>query len=291
MKLVRFGPPAEERPGLWLDNLIAPGKACILDVRGMAFDIEDYNGRFFTHWGTRRVEALLHEPGRKLIPAEGVRLGPPVAHPTKIICLGANYADHAAEFGAEIPEFPILFSKAGSALIGPFDTIILPSDSKVVDSEVELAVVIGQKAHRVNEADALKFVAGYTLLNDVTDREAQRRDKQWFRAKSFDTFCPLGPFLVTADEIPDPHALRLYSKVNGTILQDSNTAQMIFRIPRLISYISATITLEPGDIIATGTPRGIGSVRKPPILLKPGDTVELGAEKIGVQICPVRAQK
>jgi len=281
MKLVRFGPMGDERPGVWLEN------NTLLDVRAMAFDMEDFNGHFFAHWGIRRLQALLKEPTLKTVPADGVRLGPPVARPGKIICLGKNYADHAVEFDAEIPQSPILFSKASSSLVGPFDPIVLPRGAKVVDGEVELAVVIGKTAQRVSESDAMKFVAGYTVLNDVTDRKAQKEGKQWFRAKSADTFCPLGPYLVTPDEIIDPQNLRLYSKVNGLVLQDGNASKMIFKIAYLISFISASITLEPGDIIATGTPAGIGSAHQPPILLKPGDTVETGATGIGAQVNPV----
>ena len=278
MKLVRFGPLGEERPGVLMDK-----ESRILDVRAMAFDIEDFNGHFFTHWGVQRVQALLEEPALKTVPAGGVRLGPPIARPGKIICLGKNYADHAVEFDSEIPSSPILFSKAPSSLAGPFDPIVLPRGAKVVDGEVELAVVIGKAARRVSEADAMQCVAGYTVLNDVTDRDAQKESKQWFRAKSADTFCPLGPYLVTPDEIANPQNLRLYSKVNGRILQDSNTANMIFKIACLISFISTSITLEPGDLIATGTPGGIGSAHRPPVLLAPEDTVETVVEGVGVQ--------
>ncbi len=288
MRLVRFGPPGEERPGVLLENALA-GQPAILDVRAMAFDIEDYDPHFFSRWGIERVRALLQEHGRKLVPAADLRLGPPVARPGKIICLGKNYADHVAEFDAELPERPILFAKAPSALCGANDSIVLPPGSKIVDSEVELALVIGRTAQRVPEAEAMSCVAGFTVLNDVTDREAQRADKQWFRAKSLDTFCPTGPALVTPDELADPQSLHLYAKVNGQILQDSNTSHMIFRIPYLISYISAGITLEPGDIIATGTPGGIGSARKPQVLLRPGDTVEIGVERVGVQTSRVTA--
>jgi 2-keto-4-pentenoate hydratase/2-oxohepta-3-ene-1,7-dioic acid hydratase in catechol pathway len=278
MKLVRFGPPNQERPGVLMEN-----ESKILDVRAMAFDIEDFNSHFFTHWGLQRLQALLKEPVLKTVPAAGVRLGPPVDRPGKIVCLGKNYADHALEFDSEIPASPILFSKASSSLAGPFDPILLPRDAKVVDGEVELAVVIGRTAQRVSESDAMQFVAGYTVLNDITDRKAQKEGKQWFRAKSADTFCPLGPCLVTTDEIPNPQNLRLYSKVNGQTLQDSNTSKMIFKIAYLISFISASITLEPGDVIATGTPGGIGSAHKPPILLKPGDVVETSVEGVGAQ--------
>lgn len=276
MKLVRFGPPNQERPGVLIEK-----DSKILDVRAMAFDIEDFNGHFFTHWGIQRVQALLKEPSLKTVPAEGVRLGPPVARPGKIVCLGKNYADHAAEFDAEIPSSPILFSKAPTSLVGPFDPIVLPRGAKIVDGEVELAVVIGRTARGVQESDAMQFIAGYTVLNDVTDREAQKEGKQWFRAKSADTFCPLGPYLVTPDEIRDPQNLRLYSKIGGKILQDNNTSEMIFKIAYLISFISAAITLEPGDLIATGTPGGIGSAHKPPVLLRPGDAVETCVEGVG----------
>lgn len=278
MKLVRFGPRDGERPGVLMED-----GSRILDVRAMAFDIEDFNGHFFTHWGIQRLQALLKEPALKTVPADGVRLGPPVARPDKIICLGKNYIDHAVEFDSEIPASPILFSKASSSLAGPFDPIVLPRGAKAVDGEVELAVVIGRTTQRVSESDAMQVVAGYTMLNDVTDREAQKKGKQWFRAKSADSFCPLGPYLVTPDEIQNPQNLRLYSKVNGQILQDSNTSKMIFKIACLISFISATITLEPGDLIATGTPGGIGSVHKPPVLLRAGDVVETVVEGVGAQ--------
>ena len=284
MKLVRFGPPGEEQPGVWLED-----EAAILDVRGTAFDIQDYDSHFFTRHGLRRLHNLLTEPRRKLVPAKDVRLGPPLAQPGKIVCLGKNYIDHAREFDNRIPAQPILFSKAVSSIVGPFDPIRLPKGSRVVDGEVELAVVIGRTTRHVGASEAMGCIAGYTVLNDVTDREAQREAGQWFRAKSFDTFCPLGPFFVTPDEIPDPQALRLYSKVNGKTLQESNTADMIFKIPQLISFISATITLHAGDLIATGTPGGIGSVHQPPVLLKAGDTVETGIEGVGIQISPVQS--
>ncbi len=278
MKLVRFGPRGEERPGVLMEK-----DSKILDVRAMAFDIEDFNGHFFTHWGIQRIQALLKEPSLKTVPADGVRLGPPVARPGKIVCLGKNYADHAAEFDAEIPSSPILFSKAPTSLVGPFDPIVLPRGANIVDGEVELAVVIGKTACRVSESDALQFIAGYTVLNDVTDREAQKEGKQWFRAKSADTFCPLGPYLVTPDEIRDPQNLRLCSKVNGSTLQDNNTANMIFKIAHLISFISATMTLEPGDLMSTGTPGGIGSAHKPAVVFRPGDIVETAIEGVGAQ--------
>ncbi len=290
MKLVRFGPRGAERPGVWLDDTPAPGQASILDVRAMTFDIADYDAHFFTHYGIERLRALLLEPQPKLVPAAGVRLGPPVARPGKIVCLGKNYAAHAAEFDSAIPQTPIFFSKATTALNGPTDPVVLPRGSGRVDGEAELALVIGRTARRVAAEVALEYVAGYTILNDVTDRDAQRQGQQWFRGKSADTFCPLGPFLVTGDVIGDPHQLRVTQRVNGQTLQDDTTQQMLFKIPFLIEYFSAAITLEPGDIIATGTPAGIGSARQPPVLLRAGDVVEVAIEKLGAQRNPVIAE-
>lgn len=287
MKLVRFGEPGNERPGVWVAPESSAAKPMILDVRAMAFDIEDYDAHFFSHFGLERLAALLRESERKLVPAEGVRLGPPIATPGKIICLGANYAAHAQEFGAKPPGSPILFGKATTALIGPTDRIILPPGVTEGDGEVELAVVIGKTARGVAERDAWDYVAGYTALNDVTDRAAQRAVSQWFRGKSPDTFCPLGPFLVTRDEIADPHSLRLTLAVNGRVLQDGTTADMIFKIPFLIAFISATITLLPGDVLATGTPAGVGAAQNPPVYLRAGDRIECAVELIGRQHSPV----
>lgn len=287
MKLIRFGPVGEEQPGLWLDDTPSPGRASILDVRAMAFDIEDYNAHFFATGGLQRLEGLLRERGRKLVNADRIRIGPPVARPSKIVCLGKNYADHAKEFDAEIPTTPVLFAKAPSAINGPFDPIVLPVGSRTCDVEVELAIVISKRARRVNEADALSHIAGFTVLNDVTDRDAQRESRQWFRGKGADTFCPLGPYLVTPDEAGDGSNLRLYSKINDALLQDSNTSHLIFPIPHLIAFISSSITLEPGDIISTGTPGGIGSAHKPPVLLHAGARVEIGIERVGVQTCTI----
>ncbi|HBA84035.1 MAG TPA: ureidoglycolate lyase [Verrucomicrobia bacterium] len=287
MKLVRFGPVGKEQPGVWLDNTPGPGQASILDVRALAFDIEDYNEPFFTHWGLQRLEQLLKEKGRKLIPADGVRLGPPVARPEKIVCLGKNYADHAMEFDAEVPTTPIYFSKAPSAIIGPFDPVRLPPESQRVDGEVELAVVIGKTAKNVPVADAMNYVAGFTILNDITDRDAQRDSKQWFRGKGVDTFCPLGPFLVTRDETGNPAHWTLQSKINDAVLQQSSTDHMIFTIPYIVSHLTRTMTLRAGDLIATGTPGGIGSARKPPVLLHPKDTIEAEIQGLGKQKNPV----
>ncbi len=285
MKLVRFGPHGAERPGVWLED--ASGTARILDVRAMAFDIEDYNAHFFSRHGLERVRALLREDHPKTIAAGNIRLGPPVARPGKLVCLGKNYAAHAAEFDSTIPTTPIFFSKATSALNGPCDPVVLPRGAKRVDGEAELALVIGRTARGVAAAAALDHVAGYTILNDVTDREAQREGQQWFRGKSADTFAPLGPFLVTPDEIPDPHNLRITQRVNDRVLQNDTTLQMLFKLPYLISFFSAIITLEPGDIIATGTPSGIGSARKPPVLLRDGDIMEVTISHLGTQRNPI----
>jgi 2,4-diketo-3-deoxy-L-fuconate hydrolase len=290
MKLVRFGEPGRERPGVWMENRPGHDGPVIFDVRAKAFDIRDYDARFFTGWGLDRLRNLLREDRLPVVPAAGARLGPPVARPGKIMCLGVNYREHAAEFGAAVPSTPIVFAKAITALAGPFDPIVLPARSRVVDAEVELAVVIGKTARRVSAADAFDVVAGYTVMNDVTDREAQRAGQQWFYGKGADTFGPLGPFLVTADEIPDPHRLRLYSKVNGQMVQDGNTGDMLIRIADLIEFLSRAMTLEAGDIISTGTPSGVGSARQPPMLLRDGDTCEVGVEGVGVQINPVRSE-
>ncbi|HMP89063.1 MAG TPA: fumarylacetoacetate hydrolase family protein [Kiritimatiellia bacterium] len=278
MKLVRFGPPGRERPGLLLD---VNGSPHILDVRGMAFDIEDYNRHFFTHHGIERVAALSREPNRKLIEASRVRLGPPIARPGKIICVGKNYADHAREFDSVVPTSPVLFSKATTTLIGPHDSIVVNDGDTSTDAEVELAVVIGREAVRVSESEAMHYVAGFTVLNDVTDRRAQKEGMQWFRGKSFDTFCPMGPFLVTADELEIDRGTALRSRKNGETLQDGHTRDMIFTVPYLISFISRSITLEPGDVIATGTPAGVGFARNPPVFLNPGDTISCEIDGIG----------
>lgn len=283
MKLVRFGEPGKERPGVWLDD------DQILDVRAMAFDITDYDAHFFETYGLQRLAALLKESSRRCISSRNVRLGPPIARPSKIICLGKNYADHAREFDAEIPSQPVLFSKAPSSIIGPYDPVILPPGNAMCDVEVELAVVIGRRMKNIPEQESLAHVAGYMILDDVTDRVAQREGKQWFRGKSPDTFCPMGPWLVTADEVGDPQRLALRSKISGRILQDANTADMIFSVARVLSFISATITLEAGDVVATGTPGGIGSARTPPVLLHPGDVIELEISGLGHQRNEVRA--
>jgi len=217
-----------------------------------------------------------------LVPPDGLKIDAPLRHPSKIVAVGLNYMDHCREQKVEAPAIPLLFTKFPSAIIGPGDTIRWNERiSSQVDFEAELGVVIGRRARRVPAGRALDFVAGYTALNDVSARDVQFGDKQWVRGKSFDTFCPMGPALVTADEIPDPHRLAIRCFVNGRAYQDSSTAEMIFNVPRLIEFITQGITLEPGDVIATGTPDGVGVFRKPPLFLRDGDEVIVSIEKIG----------
>lgn len=276
MKLIRFGNPGEEAPGLQLED----GRR----IDASAFG-EDYDESFFGGDGLQRLGAWAgtHAANAPTIP-EAVRLGPPIGRPSKIVCIGLNYADHARESGADIPSEPIVFFKATSSLVGPNDALVIPRGSSKTDWEVELAIVIGRRASYVEEADAMGHVAGYALHNDYSEREFQlERGGQWVKGKSCDTFAPLGPFLATPDELGDPHALRAWLTVNGERRQDSNTEQMIFGVPRLISYLSGFMTLLPGDVISTGTPPGVGMGLDPQVFLKPGDMVELGVEGLGTQ--------
>ncbi len=221
------------------------------------------------------------------LPFTGVALGPPIPRPGKIVAIGLNYHDHCVEQGIEPPSIPLIFAKFPTSVTGPYDPIVLPGDDAQVDYEAELGVVIGRKAKRVSAREAMDFVAGYLVLNDVSARKWQFSDKQWVRGKSCDTFCPIGPWLTTRDEISDPHALHISTRVNGQLLQDSSTSNLIFRIPELLAFITASITLEPGDIIATGTPVGVGCFRNPPIFLQPGDMVEIEIERLGKLRNPV----
>jgi 2-keto-4-pentenoate hydratase/2-oxohepta-3-ene-1,7-dioic acid hydratase in catechol pathway len=224
-----------------------------------------------------------------LLNAKRTRLGPPVDEPRKIICIGQNYIDHVKEQNAEMPTCPIMFVKFATCVIGDGDAVIKPRKwAKNVDFEVELAVVIGKKAKNVAKKDAYKYVAGYTVVNDISARDIQFSDKQWSRGKSADTFCPMGPCLTTRDEIPDPQKLKLSLTLNGEVMQDSSTKNLIFKVPYLIEFLSKSITLLPGDIISTGTPPGVGIFRKPPVLLKDGDRMEACVEKIGVISNPVK---
>jgi len=269
MKLVRFGQKGKAKPGLWRD-----GK--IVDLRKIFPEIPDINEAFFRGGWLEKV-ARVKDTGQKI----EERIACPIHRPSKIICLGKNYAEHAKEGGFENPEKPLIFCKAPNALNGPFDPIILPKSSGQVDWEVELAVIIAKEGKRINRTDAFDYVAGFTVMNDVSGREAQFSDTQWFRGKSFDSFAPAGPVIVTVDEIGDVNNLRLTAMVDGVIMQDGNTRDMIFDIPAIIENISEDITLFPGDIISTGTPAGVGIFRDPPVVLKPGNVVECRIEKIG----------
>ena len=281
MKLIRFGKVESEKPGLQLDN----GQK--IDVSGFG---SDYDEKFFGSEGLKRLKSWLSVHQDKCPPVgDDIRLGSPICRPSKIVCVGLNYAKHAQESGMGVPSEPVLFFKASSAIVGPFDEVILPKNSKKSDWEVELAVVIGDKASYVSEENAMDHVAGYVLHNDISEREYQlERLGQWVKGKSCDTFAPLGPFLVTTEEIEDPHNLNMWLKLNGKTMQDSNTSDLIFRIPKLVSYISEFMTLLPGDVISTGTPFGVGLGLDPQMFLKGGDVMELGIEGLGVARQKVR---
>ena len=274
MKLIRWGKNGQEKTGVIIDD-----KKYDTSAFG-----EDYNESFFENNGLERLASFVKANQGKLpLISDSERLGSPIARPSKILCIGLNYAKHAAESNMAIPAEPILFMKSTTSLSGPFDPIIIPKDSVKSDWEVELAFVIGKKASYVSEADAIDYVAGYVLHNDVSEREWQlERGGTWDKGKGCDTFAPLGPFLATKDEIADPHNLRLWLKLNGKMLQDSNTDDLIFNIPFLISYVSKFMTLLPGDVVSTGTPAGVGLGFNPPIYLKPGDVMELGIDGLGV---------
>ncbi|MDX1469888.1 MAG: fumarylacetoacetate hydrolase family protein, partial [Flavobacteriaceae bacterium] len=244
---------------------------------------QDYTESFFANDGINKLENWLIKNADSC-PEVAVdeRLGPPVVRPSKLICIGLNYASHAEETGASLPEEPILFFKATSAIVGPYDNLIIPKGSEKTDWEVELAFVMGKKASYVSEEEAMDYVAGYVLHNDYSERAYQlERQGQWVKGKSCDTFAPLGPFLATKDEVEDPHNLSLWLKLNGKMMQNSNTADFVFNIPQLVSYISQFMTLLPGDIISTGTPFGVGMGLKPPLYITPGDVIELGIDGLG----------
>ncbi|AIZ40125.1 fumarylacetoacetate hydrolase family protein [Cellulophaga baltica] len=275
MKLIRFGQINNEKPGVQLSN----GNK--IDVSGFG---EDYTEHFFESDGLNRLEKWL-KANEKECPtiAEDTRLGSPICRPSKIVCVGLNYAKHAAESGMQIPKEPVLFFKATSSIIGPNDTVILPKGSTKSDWEVELAIVIGKKASYVSEEDALDYVAGYVLHNDISERAFQlEREGQWVKGKSCDTFAPLGPFLATKEEIKDPNNLNLWLKLNGEMMQNSSTTDFVFNVQEVISYISQFMTLLPGDVISTGTPFGVGLGLTPPMYLKEGDVMELGIEGLGI---------
>jgi 2-keto-4-pentenoate hydratase/2-oxohepta-3-ene-1,7-dioic acid hydratase in catechol pathway len=276
MKLIKFGTQGSEKPGVLLSN-------------GTSIDVSactpDFNEAFFESGGLHRLSSWIENYATTApVVSPGTRLGSPIARPSKIICIGLNYSDHAKESGMAVPAEPIIFFKSTTALTGPNDGLVIPAGSEKTDWEVELAVVIGKTARSVSESDAMAHVAGYVLHNDYSERAWQlERGGQWVKGKSADTFAPLGPWLATTDEIPDPHTLRLWLKVNGETKQDGTTANLIFKIPFLVSYVSQFMTLLPGDVISTGTPAGVGLGFKPPQYLKAGDTIELGIDGLGVQ--------
>jgi len=274
MKLFRYGKAGEEKPGV-----VWQGKHC-----SVALVIPDYNEEFFESGGLETLTEWLAKHGSGLKPIySDFRFGPCVARPSKIVCIGLNYVDHALETGAPIPSEPIVFMKSTTAIIGPNDTVMLPKNSEKSDWEVELAVVIGKKASYISEDEAMAYVAGYCLHNDLSERAFQlERGGTWDKGKGCDTFAPIGPYLVTSDEAGDVHNLPLWLKLNGEIVQNSNTSNFIFNIPQVVSYVSQFMTLLPGDIISTGTPPGVGLGMKPPLYLKPGDIMELGIEGLGI---------
>lgn len=283
MKLIRFGEIGKEKPGIHIDGVN-------YDVSGF---IKDYDEMFFGNGGIPHLSYMV-DKHKNMLPkiADGVRIGSPIARPSKIVCIGLNYAKHAKETNAVIPNEPIIFMKSTTSLVGPFDKVIIPKNSVKTDWEVELAFVIEKKASYVEVEEAMDYVAGYALHNDVSEREFQlERGGTWDKGKGCDTFAPVGPWLVTKDEIKDPHNLRLWLSVNGKMMQDGNTDDLIFNIPYLVSYISQFMTLLPGDIVSTGTPAGVGLGFTPNIFLNEGDIVELGIDGLGVSKQEVVAYK
>lgn len=273
MKLVRFGAAGHEKPGL-VDSAGT--------IRDLSAHIPDITGETLSPSSLAKLAAL--DPASLPAVAANVRLGPPVARVWNFIAIGLNFVDHANETGAPIPPEPILFNKAGNCIVGANDAVMIPKDSKMLDYEVEIAFVIGSRARYVPESEAHKFIAGYTICNDVSERHWQKdRKGQWVKGKSFETSGPVGPWIVTADEIPDVHALAMTLDVNGERRQNGTTANMIFKIPFLLAYVTQFMVLEPGDIVTTGTPAGVALGMKPPVWLKAGDQLTLAIERLGTQ--------
>ncbi|MBD0298590.1 MAG: fumarylacetoacetate hydrolase family protein [Flavisolibacter sp.] len=273
MKLIRYGDLNKEKPGVVLDDVF-------YDTSEFC---KDYNEQFFESNGLEELRQSItnNRDQLKEVP-KNIRIGSPIARPSKIICIGLNYADHARETGATPPPEPVIFMKSTTALCGPDDAIVIPKNSKKTDWEVELAVVISKRASYVGEGEAMEYVAGYCLHNDVSEREFQlERNGTWDKGKGCDTFAPLGPYLVTKEEVEDVNNLRLWLKVNGRTMQDGNTSNFIFKIPFLISYVSQFMTLLPCDVISTGTPAGVGLGMKPQVYLQSGDVIELGIDGLG----------
>jgi 2,4-didehydro-3-deoxy-L-rhamnonate hydrolase len=279
MKLLRYGPPGQEKPGL----LDASGK-----IRDLSGAVADIAGDTLTPAGLAKLASL--DTSKLPLVADGVRLGPCVGKVGKFICIGLNFSDHAAESNLPAPAEPVVFGKWTSAIVGPNDAIEIPRGSLKTDWEVELGVVVGKAGRYIEEAEALSHVAGYCVINDVSEREYQlERGGTWDKGKGCDTFGPTGPWLVTRDEVPDPHALGMWLEVDGKRYQNGNSGNMIFRIPKLISYLSGMMSLQSGDIISTGTPAGVGLGQKPPVYLRAGNVIRLGIDKLGEQRQVVRA--
>ncbi|HNT50270.1 MAG TPA: fumarylacetoacetate hydrolase family protein [Cyclobacteriaceae bacterium] len=282
MKLFRFGAPGKEKPGVLVNDKL-------LDASGFG---EDYGETFLETDGLTRLEKWV-KTNLNVLPqiSAGTRIGPCIQRPSKLICIGLNYTKHAFESKMPLPSEPIIFFKSTTALTGPNDGVLIPRNSTKTDYEIELAFIIGKKATYVEEKDAMEYVAGYCLHNDYSERAFQlERNGQWTKGKGCDTFAPLGPYFVTKDEVADFNNLHMWLKVNGKMMQDNNTDDMIFEIPFLVSYISQFMTLLPGDVISTGTPSGVGHGFHPPVYLKPGDVVELGIEGLGEQRQEVHGQ-
>ncbi|HET6350207.1 MAG TPA: fumarylacetoacetate hydrolase family protein [Candidatus Krumholzibacteria bacterium] len=284
MQLVSFGPPGEERPGVIAGD-------DIVDLLAVSHDFPDSVRGILAQDRLDEVAALLARA--QAIPAAArhrtgsVRLGPAITNPSKIICLGLNYADHAIEQGKTAPDYPMMFAKGPNSLAGDGDVTPYPRGVEQYDYEVELAFVMGARARRVAQADAYRYVAGYAVFMDLSARDLQAKEKQWFRAKSTDGSGPLGPWLTTRDDVPDPHALDISLTLNGTTMQSSRTDRMSYTVDFLVHHISQTATLEPGDVIATGTPAGVGMYRKPPVFLKPGDRLVATIERLGSLSCTI----
>ena len=273
MKLLRYGPDGAEKPGMLDSN------GAIRDLSGLVSDIA---GEAITPEGLNKLGAV--EPASLPKVDGNPRIGPCVGDVGKFMCIGLNYSDHAAETGGEVPSEPILFMKANSAITGPNDDVIIPRGSVQTDWEVELGFVIGKPGKHISEADAMSHIAGYCVVNDVSERDFQiRMQGQWTKGKSCDTFGPLGPWLVTANEVDDPQALALWTEVNGHRYQDGNTNTMVYGVQFLVSYLSKFMTLQTGDVVATGTPPGVGMGQKPRVFLKPGDVMRLGVQGLGEQ--------
>ncbi len=273
MKLVRFGEAGKEKPGL----IDAAGK-----IRDLSAHIADFSGEALGPASLEKIRRLNHAALPEV--AAGVRLGPPIAGTRNFVAIGLNYADHAKETGQELPAEPILFNKAPTCICGPNDNIMYPKNSDRMDWECEIAFVIGTRARYVEAKDAVKYIAGYTICNDVSERRFQvKRNGQWVKGKSAETFGPLGPYLLTPDEMPDPHNLPMSLDVNGERMQTGSTATMIFKIPELLAYVTEFMVLEPGDVVTTGTPPGVGSAKKPPRYLQAGDKLLLKIEGLGEQ--------